>query len=152
MEVHGERDSVSVRSYTLLRIPVHRSIFPYTLIPKALCVCRVHYVSQCLDGIVIIISMPLPFDAIISLPPRTKKTYKHTRTNTTYAFIVYKKHTYRRWKRTNARKLKCLLAPFFVRCAQLCVLALSHSCQRLRSRTMFVACYAKPKLNRFRFV
>lgn len=80
MEVHGERDSVSVRSYTLLRIPVHRSIFPYTLIPKALCVCRVHYVSQCLDGIVIIISMPLPFDAIISLPPRTKKNIQ-THTN-----------------------------------------------------------------------
>lgn len=61
-------------------MPVHRSIFPYTLIPKALCVCRVHYVSQCLDGIVIIISMPLPFDAIISLPPRTKKNIQ-THTN-----------------------------------------------------------------------
>lgn len=140
MEVQGERDSVSVLSYTLLRMPVHRSIFPYTLIPKALCVCRVHYVSQCLDGIVIIISMPLPFDAIISLPPRTKKTYKHTRTNTTCAFIVYKKHTYRRWKWTSARKLKCLLAPFFVRCAQLCVLMYSLALMPTLALTHNVCC------------
>lgn len=60
---------------------------------------RVYYVSQCLDGIVIIISMSLPFDAIIFLPPRTKNTLSHTHK---YNVRLLEKHTYRKTsRRTN---------------------------------------------------
>lgn len=125
MEVQGERDSVSTFVHFTPDASTPVYISTHTESKGSVCVC-------------------VQSTLCVTMLRRHCNNYKHAVTVRRYHLFATshqkethtqrvrlhctKTYVYRRVKRTSARKLlKCLLAPFFVRCAQLCVCSLSHA-------------------------